>query len=188
MTTLGNAGHGSKPENIKTHAILEHIKAIEKITNIGKKLADSYKDPILLSPSFCLTSIQSGQSSPNSVSSTCSSIWDIRTTPRLHYKIINILKKKLGETVKIECLVTPSPFGYTSPDSKIVHLLQSTVPGLEVKVSPGANDICFFTDAGIDAVTFGSGQKEVIHKENEFVELEKVLQSIQMYKKLIKEF
>ncbi|MBI5613706.1 M20/M25/M40 family metallo-hydrolase [Candidatus Gottesmanbacteria bacterium] len=188
VTTAGDAGHGSNPENIKTHAIFENIKIIEKIISIGNELADFYKDPILLSPSFCLTGIQSGQSSPSAVPSICSSTWDIRTTPKLHNKVIDVLKEKLGSQVKIEYLMAPSPFGYTSPNSKIVHLLQSHLHGLDVKISPGANDICFFTDAGIDAVAFGPGQKDVIHRENEFVELEKVFQSIQMCKKLIKEF
>ncbi len=188
VTTKGDSGHGSKPENIKTHAVLENIKVIEKIIKLGKTVAVKYKDPVLLSPSFCLTGIQSGQSSPNAVPSICSSTWDIRTTPKSHDKMVNLLKDKLGKTVEIEFIETPSPFGFTSPDSKIVHLLKTFVPELEVKVSPGSNDICFFTGAGIDAVTFGPGQKEVIHKENESVEVAKLYESVNVYKKLIKEF
>ncbi len=188
VTTHGDSGHGSKPENIKTHAILENIKVIDKIINLGQILAVSLKDSILQSPSFCLTGIQSGQSSLNTVPLSCSSTWDIRTTPKLHYKVLKLMKKELGDKVDIKCLEKPSPSGYTSPNSKIVQLLKVFVPDLEVKVSPGSNDICFFTSAGIDAVTFGPGQKEAIHKENEYVELAKIQQAIHLYKRIIKEF
>jgi len=185
ITTKGDSGHGSQPQNIKTHAVMENIKAIEKITMLGKSLSEMYSDPVLGKPSFCLTGIQSDASSPNTISSGCSSTWDIRTTPKIHSKVIPLLQKTLGKNVKITHLGKPAPFGFTSPDSKIVRSLQNFVPDVKVTVSPGSNDICFFTAASIPAVAFGPGQKDTIHKPNEYVQLHKVIDAVDLYKRLI---
>ncbi len=185
ITTQGDSGHGSQPQNIKTHAVMENIKAIEKITMLEKSLSEMYSDPVLGKPSFCLTGIQSDASSPNTISSGCSSTWDIRTTPKIHSKVIPLLQKTLGKHVEITPLGEPAPFGITAPDSKIVRLLQNLVPDVTITISPGSNDICVFTSAGIPAVTFGPGQKDTIHKPNEYVQLHKVVDAVVLYKQLI---
>ncbi len=185
VTTSGDTGHGSQPQNIKTHAIMENINAIEKITTLGKSLSEMYSDPVLGKPSFCLTGIHSDTSSPNTVSSGCSSTWDIRTTPNVHSKVVSLIQKTLGKHVEITHLGEPAPFGITAPDSKIVRLLQKLVPDVKVAVSPGSNDICAFTSAAIPAVAFGPGQKDTIHKPNEYVQLHKVIDAVDLYKQLI---
>ncbi len=185
ITTQGDSGHGSQPKNIKTHAVMENIKAIEKITILGKSLSKMYSDPALGSPSCCLTGIQSDTSSPNSVSSTCSSLWDVRTTPKIHSEVIPLMQQALGKTVEITLVGKPASFGFTKPDSKIVTKLKKLIPNVKVAVSPGSNDICAFTAAGIPAVAFGPGQKNTIHKPNEYVPLHKVAEATDIYKRLI---
>lgn len=185
IATQGDSGHGSQPQNIKTHAVLENIKAINKITSLGKSLSETYSNPILGKPSFCLTGIQSDTSSPNRVSSRSWSMWDIRTTPKIHAKVVSLIQKKLGKNVEITQLGKPAPFGFTSPDSKIVKLFQNLVTDIEVTVSPGSNDIYAFSSVGIPAVTFGPGQKDTIHKPNEYVELQSVTNAVKWYKLLI---
>ncbi|MBI5620767.1 M20/M25/M40 family metallo-hydrolase [Candidatus Gottesmanbacteria bacterium] len=188
ITTHGDTGHGSQPKHIKTHAILENIKAIKKIRTLTKSLAKTYADPVLGSPSFCLTGMQTNASSPNAVPSTCTSTWDVRTTPKLHADVIPLLQKTLGKDVVITQLENPSSFGFTSIDSPIVTLLQNLVPNAPVSVSPGSNDICAFTVSGIPAVAFGPGQKDTIHKPNECVQLQKVHEAVSLYTQLIAEW
>lgn len=185
VTTLGDTGHGSQPHIIKTHAVMEAIQTIKKIATLAKSLEKKFADPILGSPSFCLTGIQTNASSPNAVPSACTSTWDIRTTPKLHEQIIPILQKTLGEDAAITHLSNPMPFGFTAPDAPIVTLLQKLVPGVEISVSPASNDICAFTAAGIPAVTFGPGQKATIHKPDEYVQLQKVEDAVGIYSALI---
>lgn len=185
ITTHGDAGHGSQPQHIKTHAVMEHIGVIKKIASLATSLYETYTDPVLGSPSFCLTGIQTDASSPNAVPSTCASTWDVRTTPELHAQIIPLLQKTLGKDVTITHLGNPASFGFTSPDSPIVTLLQNLVPGVQVSVSPASNDICAFTAASIPAVTFGPGEKNTIHKPNECVQLQKVDDAVDVYKQLI---
>jgi len=185
IITNGDSGHGSKPEKIKKHSVYENIKVIQKITGLGEKLAKKYKDPVLGVPSLCLTGIQSDSSSVNKVPSSCYSTWDIRTTPKLHDRLMHLIQKGVGEAVIVEYISSPAPFGLTSPKSKIVNLFQDLLPNLKTKISPGSNDICFFTQAGIPTVTFGPGKKDVIHKPNEYVEIDKVEKSVVTYKQLV---
>lgn len=185
IATQGDSGHGSQPQNIKTHAVMENLKAIEKITTLGKSLSEKYSNPVLGKPSFCLTGIQSDTSSPNTVSSRSWSTWDIRTTPKIHAKVVSLIQKKLGKNVEITQLRKPAPFGFTSPDSKIVKLFQNLVTDVKVTVSPGSNDIYAFSSVGIPAVTFGPGQKDTIHKPDEYVELQSVTNAVKLYKQLI---
>ncbi len=188
VTTGGDSGHGSKPENIEKHSIYENIKTVEKITALGAVLAQKYKDSVLGAPSFCLTGIQSESSSVNKVPSSCYSIWDIRTTPKLHTKVVSFIQGAVGQKVKIDYVGQPSPYSFTSPKSKIVGLFQEIVPNLKVKISPGSNDSCVFTQVGIPSVTFGPGRKAGIHKPDEFVEIDKVEKSVVIYKKLLEKY
>ncbi len=185
ITTHGDTGHGSQPDKIKTHAVLHHIKTIEKIKALTNSLRKTHTDSVLGSPSFCLTGIQTNASSPNAVPSACTSTWDVRTTPKLHAHVIPLLKKTLGKNVAITHLGNPSSFGFTAPDSQIVKLIQKLVPNINVSISPGSNDICAFTTAGIPAVAFGPGQKDTIHKPDECVQLQNVDDAVDVYKQLI---
>lgn len=188
IITNGDSGHGSKPKKIKKHSVYENIKVVQKITKLGENLAKKYEDPVLGAPSLCLTGIQSDSSSVNKVPSSCYSTWDIRTTPKLHDRLMHLIQKEVGEAVIVEYISSPAPFGLTSPKSKIVNLFQDLLPNLKTKISPGSNDICFFTQAGIPTVTFGPGKKDVIHKPNEYVEIDKVEKSVSIYKKLVETF
>ncbi len=185
VITYGDSGHGSKPGKIKKHAVSENIKVVQKITKLGEILAKKYTHTTLGTPSFCLTGIQSDFSSVNKVPSSCFSTWDIRTTPKLHDKVMSLIQKEVGRDVIVEYIGQPAPFGITSPKSKIISSLKKIVPNLKEKISPGSNDICFFTEAGIPAITFGPGKKDVIHKPDEFAEIDKVEKSVAIYKQLL---
>ena len=77
-----------------THS--ENIRQLKKSLRWAV-LAQKYKDSVLGAPSFCLTGIQSESSSVNKVPSSCYSIWDIRTTPRVHTKVVSFIQGAVGQ-------------------------------------------------------------------------------------------
>lgn len=188
VKTTGNSGHSSNPDKIKIHCIEKMIKVISKIKRLEKEIQTFYFDDILGNPTICLTGFNSSKSSVNKVPSECNTTWDIRTTPLLHDKFMNILGKKLGNEVKIELIGKPANYGLTEKKSKIINVFKKIVNGLEVVISPGSNDTAFFTSIGIPAITFGPGNKEVIHQENEYIELKNIDQSVDIYKKIISNY
>ena len=183
--TYGDSGHSSKPVKIKKHAVYENLKTIQKVSALGEKLSKKYEHKVLGAPSICLTGIQSDSPSVNKIPSSCYSTWDVRTTPKLHNKLMHLIQKEVGNVATIEYMSPPAPFGFTSPNSKIISLFKELVPNVEIKISPASNDICFFTQAGIPTVTFGPGNKDVIHKPNEYVEMDRVNKSVVMYKQAV---
>lgn len=188
LITHGDSGHGSQPQLIKKHAIEEMIEVIATVKKIGKELETKYKDKILGSPTFALTGIQTQGNSPNKIPDSCYSIWDVRTTPKLHSKLLSIIKKQLKAKATIELVVNPVSYALTSPKEKVISILKSLVPSLNIKISPGSNDTCFFTQIGLPAVTFGPGSKKVIHKENEYVELKNIDKAVEIYHQIINLF
>lgn len=170
LITKGDSGHGSRPGEIKEHAILKMTQIISEMNQIDEEVKNKYTHELLGSPSFSLTGISSDSDSPNKFSGTCSTTWDIRTTPQLHYSLLQELKSKLPDFVKIE-VISSSPYAYTAPESSLVKKLTEIVPDLEVTIAKGASDMSFFTPLGIPAVCFGPGAKKTIHRVDEWVEV-----------------
>lgn len=188
LKTDGNSGHSSSPNKIKIHSIEKMIKIVSKIKRLEKEIQTFYFDDVLGYPTICLTGFNSSKTSVNKVPSDCYTTWDVRTTPLLHNKFINILEKKLGHDVEIELVGKPVNYGLTEKNSKIVNIFKKIVNDLEIKISSGSNDMVFFTSIGIPAITFGPGNKEVIHQENEYIELENIKTSFIVYKDLINNY
>lgn len=188
IKTTGDSGHSSNPDKIKIHCIEKMIKVISKIKRLEKEIQTFYFDDVLGYPTICLTGFNSSKSSVNKVPSECNTTWDIRTTPLLHDKFMNILGKKLGKEVEVKLIGKPINYGLTDINSKIVGVFKKIAPNLEIKISPGSNDTTFFTSIGIPAITFGPGNKEAIHKENEYIELKNINKSVDIYKKIISNY
>jgi acetylornithine deacetylase len=189
ITTTGNSGHGSRPREVKQHAVVNMIKIIEKIKLLEYKIQEEYSDAIFGQPSFALTGIASNETSPNKIPNTCSTTWDIRTTPKLHNKLLSLLQNKLGRKVKIEIIGKLShPPIAIHQDEEIVTIFKIAYPNLILSISPGANDTCKLIDMGIPSVCFGPGIKKSIHKENEYAVIKNIDKSVDIYSKVINLF
>jgi len=188
LKTAGASGHSSNPDKITTKSIEKMIKTVSKMKRLEKELQTFYFDDILGFPTICLTGFNSSKTSVNKVPSDCYTTWDIRTTPLLHNKFIDILEKKLGNNIAIELIGKPVDYGLTEKNSKIVNIFKKIVNDLKINISSGSNDMAFFTSIGIPAITFGPGNKEAIHKENEYIELENIKKSLNIYKDLINNY
>lgn len=188
LTTLGNSGHGSKPEKIKKHAVLQMLHAINKIQDLEKIWKEKYSHPSLGAPSIGIgTSIQGGDiNSPNKFPDKCIATLDIRTTPSLHSKCLKELKNFLrGDQIKVEYLYNPLSFGFTREDSQIIKKFKTAFPKLKLERSPGATDQCFFTEKEIDAIVFGPGERDIMHQPNEYCYPEKIEQWVEMIEKIL---
>lgn len=191
IKTFGDSGHAAYPERLHTHAVLKMFEIIKRLQLLEKQWQKKYSHPVLREPTIGIaTSVQAGQiASPNKYPDSCITSFDIRTTPQIHKKVLSELKNTLkGILCEIELISDPCSFSYTKPDEKIVKIFKSVLSGLPLKTTNGASDQCFFTEIGIPTLIFGPGEKEVILKSNEFCYLNKIKDSIEIYKKVVESF
>lgn len=186
LTTYGDSGHGSQPQEIKKHAIMEMYKVAKRLDILGKAWKDRYADQSLGKPTIgLLTSIAGGQtSSPNKFPDSCSATFDIRTTPLLHMRALDEVKKAVGRGVLVELIYEPVLWGKTAKEAEIMSIVKS-VSGAKITVSETSNDLCFFSAAKIPAVVFGPGTKAAIHKPNEYCLLANIQKCLEIYMKII---
>lgn len=188
IISSGNAGHASNPKLIKKHAVLEMFKVIKKMKKLEKIWRKKYKDPLLGYPTIGVcTSITAGNpTSPNKFPDSCSATFDIRTTPKLHDQVLaEVTKNCLGYTVAY--VYPPIGYGYTDPKSPLVSVINK-VTGVKPTVSSWSCDLCFFSQYAIPAVVFGPGERGVIHQPNEFCEIQKVQDCVNLYHRCIEAF
>lgn len=188
ITIFGNSGHGSAPEKIHKHAVLEMYKLAKRIEKLEGKWKQKYQDSILGKPTIgLLTSIQAGDiKSPNKFPDSCTATFDIRTTPRLH----NISMKELTAIcpdAKIEFVCEPGLYGYTESEENIAQIMHQSSQA-DFGIFEGANDQCFFTKVGIPAVIFGPGETSVMHQPDEYCELKKIEKCLRIYIDTIKNY
>ena len=188
ITTSGQSGHSARFSDLKSHAIQQMVQVIELMNQLCQKWESKYQDSQLGSPTVCLTDIKTPTTATNQVPNTCTTTWDIRTTPQLHDVAKDLVSSKLKNLAKIELAANPAPYSLSVPDGYLTNLFQQIVPGVKITASPAGNDSCFFTAQEIEAVVFGPGQKEVIHQENESVELSKLAEAIKIYQQIIEQF
>lgn len=191
IKTIGDSGHGAYPERINKHAVLEMFKVIKKLQLLEKHWQKKYSHSILGKPTIgLLTSIEAGDiRSPNKYPDDCTASFDIRTTPDMHQKVLQDLQKNLRKnSCEIELISDPASYSYTNPSEKIIKTLKSIVGDLPLKTANGASDQYFFSEVGIPAICFGPGEREVILKPNEFCYLNKIKESIEIYKKIVQNF
>lgn len=191
VSTFGDSGHGSQPERIKINAIKLMYAIIGKLADENNKWKNKFENKFLGTPTISLTSIASGNmSSPNKFADTCVATFDIRTTPEVHKKAFLLIKKlvrKIDAASRVEYLYSPAPFGYSNQGSSIVKIAQELTKA-EITASPSSNDMCFFTKFKVPAIVFGPGEPSCMHKPDEYCEVSKISQCIEIYAKIITNF
>jgi acetylornithine deacetylase/succinyl-diaminopimelate desuccinylase-like protein len=188
LTVKGDSGHGSRPETIKTHAVLEMAQALLALPKLSQVWQKKYTDSTLGSPTIGIaTSIQAGDSKvPNKFPDICVATLDVRTTPSLHKKVIKEVKAFLNNPkIMVEYVSTPAAWGLTEKQNPIVSATQIVMSNAELSISPGATDQCFFTNKNIPAVVLGPGESEVMHQPNEYCYHKKIPEAVVAYQKII---
>jgi len=189
LVVRGDSGHGSAPEKIKTNAVLEMFKVLVAVEAMAEKWKVDYQDGLLGYPSVAVgTSIQGGSvESVNKFADRCVATLDVRTVPEMHDQVLGLVRECLVDyPVEVEYLHEPAGFGFTSQDHWLVASFTSVVTNSRVVVARASNDQCFFTAQQIPAVVFGPGIHRCIHKPNEWCEVAKIDQAVEIFTKLIK--
>ncbi len=188
IVTTGDGGHGSNPQAIKKHAVLEMMAVISSLKKLQKRWEQLYKNELLGSPTLgCATSIFAGNAqSPNKFPDRCVATFDVRTVPEMHDLAVSEIRQATGNA-EIKHISPPAPFGYTSEKEKIVTIVRN-ISYCPIVASHWSNDLCFFTEHDIPAVVFGPGEKEVIHKPDEYCYLDKIAHCVEVYQNIVASF
>jgi acetylornithine deacetylase len=190
IETRGNSGHGSNPEVINNHAVLNMYRVIRQMQQLGNIWEKKYKDSLLGVPTVGIaTSIRAGSTdAPNKFPDICIATFDIRTTPALHKKVQQEVVDALNDpTIRVTTVFPPAGAGFTKPTSHIVEIFQA-ITKKPYGVFQGATDQCFFTEGGIQSVIFGPGDSSVMHTANEYVTLKNITECLGIYKKVVTKF
>lgn len=188
VTIVGDSGHASDPTKINNHAVFGMYDFARKLDILSKKWNKKYSDNMLGNPTVSmLTSIYAGDvKAPNKFPDLCTATFGIRTTPLLHKIVLQELRKISGQA-KIEYVYPPAPYGYTDKSTEIVKIAQRIIRA-RITVSESSNDLCFFTVVNIPAIVLGPGEKECIHKQNEYCNTDEILKCVGIYKKIIEAY
>jgi len=197
FTTTGKTAHGSMPQ-YGNNAILQMNALISKLNSYQFQ----YETHSLLGgPTMNIATIRGGVKT-NVVPDSCVLTVDIRTVPgQEHQKIIDDMESIMQELEhEIEGFqgslkVTNNRSAVeTEADSPFIQLGVKTakeVLGLDL-VPCGVN---YYTDAsvfvpalGIPTIIFGPGDEKLAHQPNEYVEIDKYINSIKFYVALIIEY
>lgn len=188
IKTFGDSGHGAYPEKIKKHSVMQMFKICQKLKILEKQWQKKYSHYLLGDPTISvLTSINAGdKTSPNKFPDKCSATFDIRTTPKLHNKVLKELRQTLKNFhCQIYPVYEPGSWVYIKKTEEIIKVVKKIVGNIPIFASKGASDQYFFTAVNIPTINFGPGEKAVIHKENEFCYLSRIKKSIDIYKKIV---
>lgn len=199
IVTYGKTAHGSMPDS-GINAVAHMSEIIHQI--LGESFELKYEeDELLGGPTYSLDVIKGG-SNTNVVPDQCFANIDIRTVPSQdHQQIIKQIEQVI-ETAKgkypdlkgeIRILNDQSPVK-TSSEDPFVKLIQEVV-----KASNGSTElggVTAYTDGSqfihankkFPIVVLGPGETSTAHQPDEYVEVDKYLDSIDLYKEIAKKF
>ncbi|MDO8503474.1 MAG: M20/M25/M40 family metallo-hydrolase [bacterium] len=181
----GDTGHSARPHLIKKHAMLEVIQFIGDLRKENMRWQKRFKGLEFAPPTITPTAIEAKSGSPNKVSEHCEATFDLRTVPGFHkqaFRRVEKLAQKYG--IELSLIFPDAPTGYTSPEAKIVRVLQSLVPGLKLEVSEASADLGFLTELGVSGVIFGPGEKDQSHKTDESAPLAQIEEAPKLFEKI----
>lgn len=189
LSAYGSTGHSAKNYPEKNLAIKKMLKAIELLSNTFMLWKVKYKDEKLGEPSLNVTSINSNNNnSINKIPDKCGVTIDIRTTPKLHGLIDQLIREALGPEIIVQRIKSSDAPAVLTKKSQFLKLCNKLFPNLNISVSQGSTDLGQFLKAGIEGVVLGPGDYEAAHTVNEYVSIENLKKALEMYKKIIQNF
>ena len=187
VSTSGKTAHSSMP-HLGDNAIYKAARAISKIENFNF-VADN--DPLLGYPTINVGKM-SGGLNLNSVPDHAEFTIDIRSTTKInHADILQYIKEELGDETKIETLVNMTPAS-TLEEDPFVQLVYDVcevdrLSGEYPKALPYLTDGSVLQRhyKGAPTIILGPGQPEMAHQTNEFCFLDKIEESVIIYKNIL---
>lgn len=198
LHTHGKMAHGAIPlsginPNIKMARLICELEALER-----REKARLGKHPRLGWPSITPTIIRgpaAGEAQINVVPDKCMTTLDIRTIPgQDHHELKKDIQRVLDGLAaddpdfKAEFeVIEDRPCTQTDPNDPIVQAVADayqTVTGNQPVYNgvPGATDGTFLHLAGVPIVTTGAGERDIPHQVNEFIDLQELAVTTQIYR------
>jgi len=199
IITYGKTAHGSMPD-VGVNAVVHMTEIIHLILEDPFHFGDE-KDALLGSPSYSINVINGG-SNTNMVPDQCFTNIDIRTIPSQdHQQIIQQIELVIQRTkekypdlkAEIRILNDQSPVR-TSSDHSFVKLVQGVLKAAGGSTELGG--VTAYTDGSqfirakkdFPIIILGPGKTSLAHQPDEYVEIDKYLNSIHLYKEIAKKF
>ena len=185
--TSGITAHSSMPE-LGVNAIYKAAGSIVKIMDFN---FESESDPLLGYPTINVGKISGGMNI-NSVPDHAEFSIDIRSTTKIdHNKILTKLSKELGNETVIETLVNLKPV-FTSEKDPFIQLVYD-ICGVDKTDKDFPKALPYLTDGsvlqriynGAPTVILGPGQPEMAHQTDEYCYINKLEESLNIYKDII---
>jgi len=183
----GLTAHSSMPE-LGVNAIYKAAGAIIKIMDFR---FNAERDPLLGFPTINVGKINGGMNI-NSVPDHAEFTIDIRTTTKSdHSAILSRLANELGDETTLETLVNLGPV-YTDEKSKFAQLVYD-ICGVDRTDASFPKSLPYLTDGsllqrlynGVPTIILGPGQPEMAHQTDEYCYIEKLEQSVNIYRDII---
>lgn len=185
--TKGIAAHSSMPE-LGDNAI---YKAARSISKIEKFRFGTKKDQLLGYPTINVGKIQGGMNL-NSVPDHAEFTMDIRSTTMInHEETKDRLNKELGGEVILETLVDLDPVSTNEKDP----FVQLVYDACKIDKHDGSwpRSLPYTTDGsvlqpfydGVPTIILGPGEPGMAHQTDEYCSIEKIKESVSIYKNII---
>ncbi len=189
LSIKGDSGHGSRPEEIKKNTTLELSRVVSEIESKKAIFLKEFNHPIMGNPTIGTTSIQAGNiNMPNKFPGMGSVGLDFRFNAGFTEKPENIIKKILPdieyqyeELTKFE----PNNAPFVNQRETIIQALSKASGIKKFGIKMSSSDMATFVKNGIPACIFGPGDSSVIHKPNEYCDLDKVEKAADIFYKTI---
>ncbi len=187
VSTTGITAHSSMPE-LGVNAIYKAAKAISVIENFN---FEAEKDTLLGLPTINVGKMSGGMNL-NSVPDHAEFTIDVRSTTKVnHTKIIQKLKKELGDDANIEILVNLPPVSTKENEPFVQLIYDACKVDRTDKEYPKA--LPYLTDGsvlqkafnGVPTIILGPGEPEMAHQTDEFCYIKKIEEAVEIYKTII---
>jgi len=189
-TTRGITAHGSMPER-GDNAIYKAATAIGQLREFA---FTAQPHPLMGTPTLNIGTIRGGLNI-NSVPDEAVIGIDIRTTPGLDHALLRAqLQRALGETVEIETTCNVEAI-YSDPAHPWIRQVFD-IAASQLGARPEPRAVSYFTDGAVlkDAygdipmVVLGPGEPQLAHQTDEYCLLDRIEQSVQIYRDLIRQW
>ncbi len=183
----GKTAHSSMPE-LGVNAVYKAARAVLKAEKFS---FNAEKDALLGYPTINVGKFNGGLNL-NSVPDHAEFTIDLRTTSRVdHGRIIDRLGEELGKDITLKVNVN-LPAVYTARDDEFVQMACRICESEGVRHS-GPAALPYLTDGsvlqsfyrGVPTIILGPGYPEMAHRTDEFCDVSKILQAVEIYRKIL---
>jgi acetylornithine deacetylase/succinyl-diaminopimelate desuccinylase family protein len=189
----GRSAHGGRPET-GVNAVVKAAEIIRMLGSLDGREITYKRDPFLNGFSMNISCISGGQA-VNAVPDECSFTVDCRFVPGQDYnEVINVIRGKIAEMsaadpdldAEVEIISRCTNAVRFPADAELVEVLSQSIR--EATGHDGeqcgflaAGDNGVFHRQGIPALVFGPGSPAVIHKANEYCNIDDMVEAAKIY-------